>query len=80
MNNSLEKRLLDLKEKFEKKDREVIQAEGALDQLRNQLKEEFGVDTAEAAEELLEGFTDEEKELETTMADKIEDIEGKYEL
>lgn len=80
MNKDLEKKLLALKDKIDKKDREGIQAEGALKQLRTQLEEEFDAHSSEEGEELLEGYTTEEKDLEETMSDKIEDIEGKYDL
>lgn len=80
MNNNLEKRLLDMKDKFDKKDREVIQAQGALQQLQSQLKEGFGITSLEEAEKLLEGFTQEEKELEERLEDKVQDIESKYDF
>lgn len=80
MNKDLERKLLDLKGNIDKKEREVIQAQGALEQLQSQLKEEFGISSLEDAEKLLEGFTQEEKELEKRVEDKVQDIESKYEF
>lgn len=80
MNSDLEKKLLAMKDRNDKKEREGIQAEGALKQLQTQMEKEFEIFSLEAAEALLDKWIKEDKELEKGISDKIEDIESKYEL
>lgn len=56
-----------LKQSFDKANREVSELHGALKQVEENLKEEFGVDTVEEAEEKL-------KEVTATLHDKEYEI------
>jgi 50S ribosomal subunit-associated GTPase HflX len=71
-----EKTLLQLKNKVDRAKEEKSRAEGALQQLRARLKEEFSVSTEEEAEDLLQQMRDElatvNKELEKVVADMEE--------
>ena len=76
---TLESRLLDLKEKIKRDERELIEAEANLKTLMAALKKEFKVNTIKAAEKLLDSLTQREAKLATKIENAIEDIEDRYE-
>lgn len=71
-------RCLKLKEMAESLQRKADQAEGALKQLKAQLKQEHGVKSVEDAGKLLVKMEREEKELEKEFADGLKTFETEW--
>ena len=68
----------ELKEKMEGLKAEANRAEGALSQLRSQLKKEFDVGTFKEAEALLNKLEREEKTAEKEYESALKDFEEKW--
>lgn len=78
MAQETEKKLLAMKQKVEEAKTQSAQLQGALDQLNENLKIEFGVDTLEAAEKLLTRLEREEKDLDVQLEDVVDGLEKDY--
>ena len=71
-------RYLDLKRKAESAQREADKAEGALQQILQQLKSQFGVKTIQDAEKLLEKKLKEKEHIENEANQAMNDFEKKW--
>ena len=69
---------LKLKRRAEKARSDADRAEGVLEEQRKKLKSEFGVDSIEEAQKLLDKITEEEKEAEERYNVKLVDFETKW--
>ena len=67
-----------LKTKAEKLRREAEKAEGSLETLKKRLKEEFGLETLEAAAAKIKDLTEVVSKAEKTYAEKLAAFEGEW--
>ena len=75
----IEDKLIKMKRQIEEAKTQAAQAQGALNQLLDQLKREFGVKDLKEAEKLLTELEAKEQELEQELEDKIVHLEESYE-
>ena len=68
----------EVKEKVEKAKQEYERAKGAIKQLMTELKEEYGCETEEEAEELFAKLKKELKELEAELEKMIQEYQEKW--
>lgn len=73
------KRLLEMKEQITRAKSTVDQTQGALDQIGQTLKTEYGVNTTKEADELLTKWEGEIKDLDDDIAEKLTQLEADYE-
>ena len=70
--------LLDLKDERDKLQREADRAEGALQQIRERLQQEFEVSSLKEAERLLRKLEKEEQEAEREAEEKLTEYQEKW--
>ena len=70
---------MDLKKKVEEAQQNADKAQGALEQITNRLKDEFGCTTLEAAKKKLKNLEKEEEKAKTAFEDAVEEFEEKWE-
>lgn len=78
MSQNIEQKLMDMKKKVEKAKTEVAQAQGAIEQLNKRMKEEFGVDNIDDAEDLLTKIQKEGEDLAEEIREKMAALESNY--
>lgn len=72
------KKFQELRTRSEELQREQSKAEGALEQLKKELKAEFGVDTIKGAKQLLVQLEKEEREAEEEFKQALEAFEAEF--
>lgn len=75
-----EKELLDLKEEIEEAKSKVSELKGQKKGLMNQLKKDYGCSSLKDAKVKLKGLSNELIIIESTIQEKVEELENKYDL
>lgn len=72
------KRFNDLKRQIEQKQQEADRAEGALEQLKGKLKEDFGCPTLQKAEEKLNEMLSQKEKIEREFEKALQEFDKKW--
>lgn len=75
-----ERQLLELKEDIEKAKQEISELKGQKKGLMKQLKEDWGCETLEQAQEQLESFKEKQENTRVKIDDKMQTLVNKYDL
>lgn len=78
-NETIEEKLLRMKQQIDEAKSKIDQTKGALDQLHQRLKTEFGVDSAEEAQELISKIEIETQTLNKEINELVTQLEEDYE-
>jgi len=72
------KRLLEMKEQVNTAKEDKAEATGALNSILKQLKDEFGVNTLEAAQKKLKALLAKEEKMKQELEDIVAELESEY--
>jgi len=75
-----EKQLLELKEEIEKAKNKLAELKGRKEYLLQELKDKWGCESLEEAQNKIDLLNDEINNLETTIEKEIEELENEYRL